>query len=49
MILSKNNTTRSGAEKKRARTIFGAGSKSIEKRVREHIKRPRAKPRFILG
>ena len=47
--LTKNDATTSGAEKKRARTIFGAGSKSIEKRVREHEKTPRAKPRFILG
>ena len=44
----KNDTATSRAEKKRARTVFGTGSKSIEKRVREHGKRPRAKPRFLL-
>ena len=47
--LRKNDTTTSGAEKKRAWKIFGGGSKFIEKPVREHEKRPRAKPRFPLG
>ena len=47
--LMKNDTTTTGAEKKRAGTIFGAGSKSIEKHVREHGKRSSAKPRFLLG
>lgn len=45
----KNDTTTSGAEKKTARTIFGAGSKSLKKCVREHGKRLRAKSRFLLG
>ena len=46
--LKKNDTATSGTEKKRARTIVGAGSKSIEKRVREHGRRPGGKPRFLL-
>ena len=45
----KNGTSTSGTEKKRARTIFGAGSKSFEKLAREHGKRPRAKARILLG
>ena len=32
----KNDTTTSAAEKKRARTIFGAGSESVEKRIGGH-------------
>ena len=46
--LKKNDTATSGTEKKRARTIVGAGSKSIEKCVREHGRRPGGKPRFLL-
>ena len=48
--LSKNNdATTSGNEKKRARTIFGAGTKCIEKYNVGQGKIYRAKPKFILG
>ena len=35
--------------KKRARAIFGAGSKPIEKLNAGHGMRYRAKPKFLLG
>ena len=45
--LTKNDTATTGS-KKRARTIFGAGSKSIEKLNAGHGTRSRAKPKFLL-
>ena len=45
--LTKNDTTTTGS-KKRARTIFGAGSKSIEKINAGHGTRSRTKPKFLL-
>ena len=45
--LTKNKT--SGSEKKRARTIFGADTKSAEKYDSRYGKRSRTKPKFLLG
>ena len=44
-----NGPTTSGSEKKRAITIFGAGTKSFEKYNAGHGKRSRAKPKCGLG
>ena len=46
--LTKNDSTTSGNEKKRARTIFGSGSKSVKEYNARDKKRCRAKPKFFL-
>ena len=46
--LTKNDSTTSGNEKKRARAIFGSGSKFIEKYNARDGKRFKAKPKFLL-
>ena len=48
--LTRNNgATTSESQKKRARTIFGARTKSAEKYDSGYGKRSRAKPWFLLG
>ena len=48
--LTKNNgTTTSGSKKKRARTIFGSCTKSVEKYNAGHGKGYGATPKFLLG